>query len=374
MLATVAALILANGPAADWYFSLRDTEFGPSSLHLNLSVGGWAADGLLAVFFFVVGLELKQEFAAGSLRDRRRAAVPVAAAIGGVVAPALVYLLVDQLTGSGAARGWAIPTATDIAFAVAVLALFARRLPPALRVFLLTLAVVDDLIAITIIAVAYTAGLAVLPLLLALIPLGLFTGLVRRGLTAWWVLVPLAVLCWGLVHASGVHATVAGVLLGLVVPANGLTERFAHAWQPFSSTIAVPVFAFFSAGVAVGGLAGLGESLSDGVALGIIAGLVIGKPVGVLAATFLVTRFGRVHMDSSLRWSDVGGVALLTGVGFTVALLVGELAFGAGSLRDEHVKVGVLVGSLIAAIGGAALLARRARRQPAATDTASSSH
>ncbi|WP_183393027.1 Na+/H+ antiporter NhaA [Kineococcus radiotolerans] len=363
--ATVIALLWANSPAAGNYAALRDTSFGPEALHLHLSVGAWAADGLLAVFFFVVGLELKHEFVLGDLRDPRRALVPVAAAVGGVAVPAMVFLLLTSTAVSGAsgdaARGWAIPTATDIAFAVAVLAVLGRRLPPALRIFLLTLAVVDDLIAMTIIAVGYTSDLAAAPLLLALVPLALFTVLVQRHVTRWWLLLPLAVTTWALVHASGVHATVAGVLLGLVVPARELSERFERTWRPFSTAVAVPVFALFSAGVTVGGLAGLRASFSDPVALGIIAGLVLGKPAGITAAAWLTTKFTGARLDASLRWGDIAAAGALAGIGFTVALLVGELAFGAGSVRDEHVKVGVLSASLLAAVIGGILLRLRAR-------------
>lgn len=360
--ATVVALVWANSPFAATYVAVRDTSFGPASLHLDLSVGDWAADGLLAVFFFVVGLELKREFVTGDLRDPRRALVPIVAAIGGVVVPAAFYILV--VLGSGtteALGGWAIPTATDIAFAVAVLAVVGRRLPPAVRTFLLTLAVVDDLIAITIIAIGYTAGLTVLPLLAALLPLVLFAVVTRRGFTAWWVLVPLALLTWGLVHASGVHATVAGVLLGMVVPAREVAPRLEHLLQPFSSLVAVPVFALFSAGVAIGGLAGLTDTLGSTVTLAVAGGLVIGKTVGILAGALLVTRVPGVGLDRSMRWSDVAALAPLAGVGFTVALLVGELAFGGGSATDDQAKVGVLAGSLVAALISAVLLWLRSR-------------
>ncbi len=291
-----------------------------------------------------------------------------------MVVPALVFAGTVAVLGGedGAARGWAIPTATDIAFALAVLAVIGSHLPAALRSFLLTLAVVDDLIAITIIAVFYTSDLHVVPLLLALLPLAGFAALVQRRIGQWWLLLPLAALTWGLVHASGVHATVAGVLLGLVVPVRprarvpslstmapdtDVAHRFEHRLRPLSAGFAVPVFAFFASGVTVVG-GGLGATAADPVALGVVLGLVVGKLVGVLGATWLMARFTHAELDDDLAWSDVGGLALLTGVGFTVSLLVGELAFGAGSARDDHVKVAVLVGSLLAA-GLAALVLRR---------------
>lgn len=362
LLATVAALSWANSPWADSYDSLRDTHVGPHALHLDLSLGTWAADGLLAIFFFVAGLELKREFVAGDLRDPRRAAVPVAAAVGGVITPALVFLAIAAGGGPGASRGWAIPTATDIAFALAVLAVIGRYLPPALRTFLLTLAVVDDLLAITIIAGFYTNDLDVRALLLALLPLVTFTVLVQRRVQLWWLLLPLAATAWALVHASGIHATVAGVLLGFAVPVMrsdaaggpdagpGLAEHFEHRFRPLSAGVAVPVFAFFAAGVTVGGLSGFADSLSDRVAIGIVAGLVVGKTIGIVAATWLVSRLTSADLDTDLSWVDVFGLAVLAGIGFTVSLLIGELAYGLGTERDDHVKVAVLTGSVAAAL------------------------
>lgn len=361
LVATVLALGWANSPWSGTYVSLRDAQVGPRALHLDLPLGAWAADGLLALFFFVAGLELKREFVAGDLRDPRRAALPVAAAVGGMAVPALIYVLANL--GTGGLRGWAVPTATDIAFALAVLAGISTHLPTALRTFLLTLAVVDDLLAITIIAIFYTAGLSAGFLALALVPLALFGLLVQRRVRSGWVLLPLAVLTWALMHASGVHATVAGVLLAFTVPVTpGAAEHFEHRFRPISAGVAVPVFAFFAAGVTVGGLSGLTASLTDTVALGIVAGLVVGKAAGITTATWLVARFTRAELDDELGWWDVVGLAVLGGIGFTVALLIGELAFGAGSVRDEHVKVGVLVGTGIAALLATVLLRLRNRR------------
>jgi NhaA family Na+:H+ antiporter len=370
---TLVAMVWANSPRGDSYEALRDYEIGPEALHLHLSLGAWAADGLLAIFFFVVGLELKREFVAGDLRDPRRAALPILAAVGGMAAPALVYVAVNLGNGGESLRGWAIPTATDIAFAVAVLAVLTTHLPAALRTFLLTLAVVDDLLAITIIAFFYTDHLSVLPLLGALVPLGLFALAVQRRIRAWWLLLPLAAATWTLVHASGVHATVAGVLLGFTVPVlrsraaggpeagPGLAEHFEHRVRPVSAGFAVPVFAFFAAGVAVGGIDGLTDALGDRVAIGIMAGLVVGKTVGVFGTTFTLSKLTRADLDPDLRWLDVLGVAMLAGIGFTVSLLIGELAFGPGSALDEHVKVAVLAGSLVASLLAGLLLKSRNR-------------
>ena len=367
--AAVIALVWANSPWADAYTTLTELQVGPAALHLDLTLAQWAADGLLAIFFFVAGLELKREFVAGDLRDPRRAALPVAAAVGGMVVPALLYVAVNAGAGDGALAGWAIPTATDIAFALAVLAVIGTHLPAALRTFLLTLAVVDDLLAITIIAVFYTSSLQLLPLGLALIPLGVFAVLVQRRVRSWWLLLPLAAATWMLVHESGVHATVAGVLLGFAVPVvrrragpgPGLAEHFEHRFRPISAGVAVPVFAFFAAGVSIGDGGGLGSSLTDTVALGIIIALVVGKTVGVMGATWAVQRFTRAQLADGLSWWDVLGLALLAGIGFTVSLLIGELAFGAGSERDALVTIGVLLGSLLAALLATVVLRIRNR-------------
>ncbi|MGK3649103.1 Na+/H+ antiporter NhaA [Pseudarthrobacter enclensis] len=379
--AAVIALIWANSPASDSYFALRDFKVGYEPWHLELSLGAWAADGLLAIFFFLVGLELKREFVAGDLRDLRKSIVPVAAAAGGVVVPAVIYGVVN-FASPETLRGWAIPTATDIAFAVAVLAIIGSHLPSALRIFLLTLAVVDDLIAISIIAFFYTSDLQVGPLLLALVPLAVYAFLAhkyrrffgRHAASAWLILLPLGIVTWALVHASGIHATVAGVLLGFAVPVirsqasggpeagPGLAEIFEHRFRPISAGIAVPIFAFFSAGVAVGGWDGLVSALADPVALGIIAGLVLGKPIGILGTTWILTKATRATLDSSFKWIDIFGVALLAGIGFTVSLLVAELSFGQGSLHDDHAKVGILAASLLAALLATAVLRTRNRQ------------
>jgi NhaA family Na+:H+ antiporter len=374
LIGAALALVWANSPWAGAYESLRDTRVGPASLHLDLTLGTWAADGLLAIFFFVAGLELKREFVAGDLREPRRAALPVAAAVGGMAVPALFFVLFNLGGPEGALRGWAIPSATDIAFALAVLAVISTHLPSALRTFLLTLAVVDDLLAIVVIAIFYTDELNVPALLLSLVPLAVFGLLVQKRIRSWWLLLPLALVTWVLMHESGVHATVAGVLLAFTVPVvrsaaaggpdagPGLAEHFEHRIRPLSAGLAVPVFAFFSAGVAVGGFSGLGASLGDSIAIGIMVGLVAGKAVGITAATWLVSRFTRAQLDEHLGWPDVIGLALLGGMGFTVSLLITELAYGAESESYDHAKVGILGGTLLAAVLAAVILRLRNRR------------
>jgi Na+:H+ antiporter, NhaA family len=360
-----AALVCANSPWAQAYRTVSAFAVGPESLHLQMPVSVWAADGLLAIFFFVVGLELKREFVAGDLRDPRRAALPVAAAVGGMVVPAAIFIGINLLSGHPEnLAGWAVPIATDIAFALAVLAVLSTHLPSALRTFLLTLAVVDDLLAITVIAVFYTDDVSLVPMALALVPIGLFGLAVQRGIRAWWLLVPLALAAWALVHASGVHATVAGVVLGFTVPVLGrhgqpTAELFEHTMRPLSAGFAVPVFAFFAAGVSVGGWSGLGDSLLHPVTDGVIAGLVIGKPLGVFLTAFLLARFTHATLDDDLAWRDVLGVSLLAGIGFTVSLLIGELAFGHGTRAADDVKIGVLVGSVIAGVLASVVLLSR---------------
>ncbi|OMH23921.1 Na+/H+ antiporter NhaA [Tersicoccus phoenicis] len=381
IVATVLALLWANSPWADGYTALRDTTLGVDVLDLELTVGRWASDGLLAIFFFLVGLELKREFLVGDLRDLSRAIVPITAAFGGVAVPALIYVLVTAPSGTETLRGWAIPTATDIAFALAVLAVIGSHLPSALRTFLLTLAVVDDLIAIVIIAFVYTSDLQIGYLLAGLVPLALF-GLVAqrrerlfrlRPGAAWVLLLPLGVATWVLVHASGVHATIAGVLLGLTVPVRvrtrtpeshdeeSLAESLEHRLRPLSTGVAVPVFAFFSAGVALGGAEGIRATVTDPVAIGIAVGLVAGKTIGVLGTTWLLTRTTRANLDPAVGWPDVVGLSVLAGIGFTVSLLIAELSFGTGSPHQDHAKVAILTGSLIAAVIASIILRARNR-------------
>ena len=386
--AAVIAVILANSPLGDSYFGLRDTylSLGAGDFVWKISVGHLTADGLLAVFFFLVGLELKREFVSGELRDPRKAVVPVVAAIGGVIVPASLYLFITQSLGvPEAARGWAIPIATDIAFALAVLALVGTWLPISLRTFLLTLAVVDDLIGITVIAVFYTEEVVVSNLILSLVFIGIYGFFaqryrdffhVREG-AAWVILFPIGVVAWVFMYSSGVHATIAGVLLGLTVPvlrsrrerlANpnspdpGLAEVFEHRFRPISAGVAVPLFAFFAAGVSFG--SGLGEFvmlLGSPVSLGIIASLVVGKSVGVFITTFLVTRIPGVSLPKGMAWIDLFAVALLAGIGFTVSLLIGELSFGLGTLLGDEAKIGILVGSVLAALFAAMILVGRNR-------------
>lgn len=364
--AATLALVWANSPAGGSYQRLREVTVGPAGLHLDLDLQHWAADGLLALFFFVVGLELKRELVIGRLSRPAAAVLPMVAAVAGMAVPALVYLAVAARE-PGAAAGWAVPTATDIAFALTVLAVIGSSLPAALRAFLLTLAVVDDLGAITIIAVFYTDRIVVWSLLSAAGGLAGYAYLQRRRCTAWWLYVPLSLAVWALMHHSGVHATVAGVALGLLTRVRhdpgeqaSPAERLEHRLQPLSAGVALPMFAFFSAGVAMSG-ADLRAAAADPAAIGVAAGLVLGKLVGVFAGTYLAARWTRAELSPDLAWSDIAGVAALAGVGFTVSLLIGDLAFAGDQGRTDGVKIAVLAGSLVAATLATVLLGRRER-------------
>ncbi|WP_327344263.1 Na+/H+ antiporter NhaA [Streptomyces europaeiscabiei] len=365
LLAAVTALVWVNVPALhDSYESVSHFRFGPAALGLDLSVAHWAADGLLAVFFFVAGIELKRELVAGDLRDPGTAALPVVAALCGMAVPALVYVLTN-LTGGGSLAGWAVPTATDIAFALAVLAVIGTSLPNALRAFLLTLAVVDDLCAILIIAVFFTDDLDFAALGGAFAGLALFWLLLRKGVRGWYVYVPLALVIWALMYNSGVHATVAGVAMGLMLRCTRREdeerspgEHIEHLVRPFSAGLAVPLFALFSAGVAVSGSA-LGKVFTQPETLGVVLGLVIGKAVGIFGGTWLTARFTRASLSDDLSWPDVFAVSSLAGIGFTVSLLIGELAFEGDRVLTDSVKAAVLTGSLIAAVLATVLLKMR---------------
>ncbi|HWS57929.1 MAG TPA: Na+/H+ antiporter NhaA [Actinotalea sp.] len=371
LLGTAIALLWANSGAADSYEAMQEIVVGPAALHLDLTLEQWATDGLLTIFFFVVGLELKREIVDGELRRPATAALPIVAAVGGMLVPAALYLAVNLTASGGDPRGWAVPTATDIAFAVAVLAVVGRSLPNSLRAFLLTLAVVDDLLAIIVIAVFYSESIDLGLLGLSLLTAGVFGVAVQRRVTTPFLLVPLALLTWALMHASGVHATIAGVILGLVVPGiaragedESLASRFEHFWRPVSAGFAVPVFALFAAGVALDPAA-LAAAAADPVAQGVALGLVLGKPIGIVAATWLVSTVTRTPLARGLGWGDVVAIGFVAGIGFTVSLLIGSLAFGEGSASADHVRAAILIASLGAALLGGALLVQRDRHHRA---------
>jgi len=361
--AAAVAMVWANSAWGDSYAAVSGHEIGIGPLRLTVSE--WASDALLAVFFFVAGLELKHELTHGTLRRPAQAAVPVAAALGGMVVPALIFVAVNSASPEGQLRGWAIPMATDIAFALAVVAVVGRSLPVALRAFLLTLAVVDDLGAIIVIALFYSAG--VVPAWLAATTgcLALYALLQRRRVRSPVVYVPLAVLTWFCVHEAGVHATVAGVALGLLTrssadpdEAASPVDRLQAMIQPLSAAVCVPLFALFAAGVDLRG-SSVAEALSAPLAMGVMLGLVIGKPVGVTLGAWATARFTRARLSSAITWADVATIGLVSGIGFTVSLLIAELAFGSSTTLLGSAKLAVLIGSVIAAcLASIAILGR----------------
>jgi NhaA family Na+:H+ antiporter len=372
--AGLIALGWANSPLSTSYEAMRSFVFGPGALHLHLSVEEWAADGLLAVFFFIVGNELKQEFVHGELRDPRRAALPITAALGGVVVPALLFLAVNATAGGDTAGGWGIPMATDIAFAVAVLAITGRHLPPPLRIFLLTLATADDMCAVLVIAIAYTTGVNLLVLGLAAVGLCLFGYLqngtarpltrLRAAVPAPLLFVPLGVVIWALMHASGVHATIAGVAMGLLMRtrARGAervspSHRAEEILRPFSAAFALPVFALMSAGISLSGATGFFTST---VTWGVLAGLLLGKSAGIFGGAWLTSRFTTAHLNPQLGWADIAGIAVLGGVGFTVSLLFAELSYAPGA-HLTNAKGAILLASTTATLLAALVLGRRSR-------------
>ncbi|MEU1364538.1 Na+/H+ antiporter NhaA [Streptomyces sp. NPDC005803] len=365
LVAAVAALVWANTFGSS-YTAVSDFHFGPGALGLDLSVAHWASEGLLAIFFFVAGVELKRELVAGELRDPRAASLPVIAALCGMAVPAVVYTLVN-IAGDGSTVGWAVPTATDIAFALAVLAVIGTSLPAALRAFLLTLAVVDDLFAILIIAVFFTEDIDFVALLGSFVGLAVFYLLLRFGVRGWYVYVPLALVIWGLMYNSGIHATIAGVAMGLMLRCTRREgedrspgERIEHLIRPLSAGFAVPLFALFSAGVSLSGGA-LAGVFTRPETLGVVLGLVVGKTIGIFGGTWLATRFTKAELNKDLAWADVFAVASLAGIGFTVSLLIGELAFTGDDEMINEIKASVLLGSVIAAVLSGVLLKLRVR-------------
>ncbi|SDD84887.1 Na+/H+ antiporter NhaA [Actinokineospora iranica] len=362
--ATAVALLWANSPAGGIYQAVRDTEIGPHLLHLNLSVGDWAKDGLLALFFFVAGLELKRELVIGELSNVKAAVLPAIAALGGMVVPAVIALSVawgDPRAGDV----WAVPVATDIAFALGVLALTGSGMPNSARVFLLSLAVVDDLGAILIIAVLFTSTFDLIAFGVALLLMALYWYLQKKRVTSTWLYVPLAVAVWVAVHSSGVHATVAGVALGLLTRVKrdpfekeSPCLRLEHRLQPWSAGLAVPMFALFAAGVPVNAET-LSKLTHDRMALAVIIGLVVGKLIGITGVSLLAVKLKLAVMPPDLGKRDLFAVSMLGGVGFTVSLLIADLSLDGENA--ELAKAAVLVASAVASLLAAALLIKRSK-------------
>jgi NhaA family Na+:H+ antiporter len=357
--ATALALAWANSPWGDTYEATWGTVVGPRDAALGLrgDLRHWINEGAMVLFFFVVGLEISRESQAGELRDRRSAALPVIAAVGGMAVPALMYFALNASTP--AARGWAIPMATDIAFAVGVLALLRRRTPETLHVFLLSLAIVDDIGAIVVIAAVYTSVVATLWVGVAIAAFAAFWVLTQRTRLGWIVLFPVALAGWYVTLRSGIHPTIAGVALGILAPVRGHAsfddlERRLH---PYSSYLVVPLFALANAGVALD-IPALRDAVGSRIFWGVVAGLAIGKLVGIGAPSALARRAGLARFPSGVGLRHVVGAGALGGIGFTVALFITTLAFGETSTA-QTAKAGVLIGSVLSALIGVAILAPR---------------
>lgn len=395
IIATIAALVWANSPWSDAYDDFLhfhiNVEIGP--FHLEESFLHFVNDGLMAIFFFVVGLEIKREMTTGELRDPRAALLPALAAVGGMVVPALFFVAITRQ--SPASDGWGIPMATDIAFAVGIVSLLGRRVPTQLKIFLLTLAIVDDIGAIAVIAIFYSSGIAFgwLGIAAGLLVTVFFLQRAKVWYTPLYVL--LGAICWYAMLESGIHATIAGVALGLLTPARPLqrdiepgrvveeigsetfdghtyrrvdlyiretvpvAERLQTLLHPFTSFLVIPIFALVNAGIVLSG-EGIREAAGSAVTLGIIIGLVAGKTVGISAATYLAVKSKACVLPTGVTWPQVVAVALLAGIGFTVALFITSLAYADDALVTQA-KMGILVASTIAAIAGAALLHRATR-------------
>lgn len=359
MLATIAALIIANSPFADAYFQILGRHIGP------LSVLHWVNDVLMAIFFFLVGLEIKREFVDGHLSTWHDRLLPVVAAGCGVAVPALIYLFITRNEPT-LQRGWAIPTATDIAFALGVLALLGRRVPTSLKLFLTTVAIVDDMVAVAIIALVYTAHINGLALLAALVMLAVMWGMNKARITHIWPFILCAAGLWLAIHQSGVHATIAGVLAALMIPltpspgapdaSGSMLHRIEHGLHPYVSYAVLPIFAFANAGVSFGGFSL--STLLQPLPLGVLLGLFLGKQLGILSGVWLCVRLKLSAGLTHAHWPHIYGVALLCGIGFTMSLFIGGLAFHDPALIHQ-LKFGVFAGSALSALAGWGLLRGR---------------
>ena len=361
----IAAMIVANSPLAHGYHELFHGKLAWTPIAKLDTWHLWINDALMAIFFFVVGLEIKRELLDGQLSNAQKRRLPVFAAAAGMAVPAAVFLIIAG-TDQPVQRGWAIPAATDIAFAMGVIGLLGSRVPPSLRLFLLTVAIVDDLGAVAIIAVFYTASIKMIWLVAALGVLGAMIAVGRRGIASYWLTVPLAIALWYCVLHSGVHATIAGVAAAFTIPlkpgrrGESMLLRMEHALVPWNGFLIVPLFGFANAGVE---LADVGlQGMVDPLPLGIAAGLFLGKQVGIFGAIWAAEKVGFAPRPEGCNWVEVWGVSILCGIGFTMSLFIGALAFPGYPLLIEEAKLGVLTGSLLSSLFGYGLLRFATRR------------
>ena len=361
LIAAIIALVISNSIFSELYFSTLEQYLfiGINDFGLKLSVHHWINDLLMAVFFFFVTLEIKREFIQGELSNLKKALLPIIGAVGGMVVPALVYVSIN-FGNTETLNGWAIPSATDIAFSLGILSLLGSRVPISLKIFLTALAIIDDLGAILIIAFFYSGNLSITYLSLILISYILLLVLNKLGVKKFIPYLIIGALMWFFTYKSGIHATIAGVLLASTIPHRikdkdfSLLIKLEHAISPYVAFLIMPIFAFANAGVSLMGLSL--SSLLEPVPLGILLGLFIGKQVGVMVSSYLAVKLGAAQMPDNSSWLSLYGVSILTGVGFTMSLFVGNLAFAGSINYMDGVKIGVLSGSLLSTIFGYFLL------------------
>ena len=361
LIAAIIALVISNSIFSELYFSTLEQYLfiGINDFGLKLSVHHWINDLLMAVFFFFVTLEIKREFIQGELSNLKKALLPIIGAVGGMVVPALVYVSIN-FGNTETLNGWAIPSATDIAFSLGILSLLGSRVPISLKIFLTALAIIDDLGAILIIAFFYSGDLSITYLSLILISYILLLVLNKLGVKKFIPYLIIGALMWFFTYKSGIHATIAGVLLASTIPHRikdkdfSLLIKLEHAISPYVAFLIMPIFAFANAGVSLMGLSL--SSLLEPVPLGILLGLFIGKQVGVMVSSYLAVKLGAAQMPDNSSWLSLYGVSILTGVGFTMSLFVGNLAFAGSIHYMDGVKIGVLSGSLLSTIFGYFLL------------------
>jgi NhaA family Na+:H+ antiporter len=368
MLMTLAAMGVANSPLKSYYEAFLNTPVAVviGQLVIAKPLLLWINDGLMAVFFFMVGLEIKREVLEGELQDPKKVAVPALAAVGGMLFPALFYILFNR-GNEAAMQGWAIPSATDIAFALGILSLLGKRVPTTLKLFLLTLAIIDDLGAIVIIALFYTSGLSLPALGIAAFCILLLAWMNRRGVTNNTAYILIGIVMWTATLKSGVHATLAGVILGLLIPLKKNRASFQaleHSLHVPVNHVILPLFAFVNTGIDVAGIT-LGDFV-DSVTLGIMSGLFLGKQIGIFLFSVLAIRLGLGRLPEGVDWKMLYGVAILGGIGFTMSLFIGSLAFessgeGISQIADE--RLGILLGSLLSGIVGYLYLWNLGRRR-----------
>ena len=368
LIAAILALVISNGSYSDEYFSIlkKYITLGTDSFGLKLSVLHWINDVLMAIFFFFVSLEIKREFLQGELSNPKQALLPIIAAVGGMLVPALIYVFIN-INSPDTIKGWAIPSATDIAFSLGVLSLLGKRVPLSLKIFLTALAIIDDLGAIVIIAFFYSGNIQVTYLILMGLALVVLIFFNRFNVKIFLPYLIVGILLWDFTHQSGIHATISGVLLALLIPHNtkekskSLLLKLEHSIAPYVAFGIMPLFAFANAGVSLEGL-GL-STLLNPVPLGIVCGLFFGKQIGVFFFSYVSVKIGLAQMPNQSTWTNFYAVGILTGIGFTMSLFVGNLAFADAKSNLDGVKIGVLVGSLLSTLVGYFLLKASTKKE-----------